>query len=264
MTKRYTVLLAASAVSLAVVLILPSFTARAIVTCLLLLSAAVLLGRAFLAFSHDVSSGNEADWTEWHDREHIPERLAVPGFLRLRRYVALAGGPRFFYFYETESLAVLQSPAYLERLGNPTPWTKRCMPYVVNNTRTACRLSATLGHGLGGALAVVDIGPAASRADALRRWLIETALPAALSRTGIVGVHMGEADAAATTVKTDEKKLLQTPDAMARWIAMVEGVDRDSAAAAASEALGDGALRAAGAEGEIPRRLYQLSFVMGG
>src|SRR5262249_6157263 len=139
-----------------------------------------------------------------------------------------------------------------------------CMPYVVNNTRTACRLSTTLGHGLGGAVAVVDIGPAAGRADALRRWLIETALPAALARPGVVGAHLGEADAAATTVKTDEKKLLPSPDARARWIAMVEGVDPDAASGAASEILGDGALRAAGAEGEIPRRLYQLSFVMGG
>ncbi len=44
---------------------------------------------------------------------------------------------------------------------------------------------------------------------------------------GMVGAHLGEADAAATTVKTDEKKLLQTPDAMARWLVMLEGVDRD-------------------------------------
>src|SRR6185295_2757368 len=71
-----------------------------------------LLGRALLAFSHDVTAGSEPDWTEWHDREHIPERLSIPGFLRLRRYVAVGAGPRFFYFYETESLDVLQSPAY--------------------------------------------------------------------------------------------------------------------------------------------------------
>ena len=123
-----------------------------------------LLGRALLAFSHDVTPGSEPDWTEWHDREHIPERLSIPGFLRLRRYVALGAGPRFFYFYETESLDVLQSPAYLERLSNPTAWTKRCMPYVVNNKRTACRVAATLGDGLGGALGVIDVGPAPGRA----------------------------------------------------------------------------------------------------
>src|SRR5215469_12914699 len=221
-----------------------------------------LLGRAFLAFTHDVTPGNEQDWTEWHDREHVPERLAVPGFLRLRRYVALGEGPRWFYFYETESVDVLQSPAYLERLGNPTPWTKRCMQYVCNNRRTACRVSATLGRGLGGVLGVVDVGPAPGQADRFRRWLVETALPAALARPGIVGVHLGEADASATAVKTDEKKLLQTPDAMARWIIMIEGVDRDALTAVSRETLGDAALRTAGAAGDIERADHQLSFIM--
>ncbi len=221
-----------------------------------------LLGRALLAFAHDVVPGSEPDWTEWHDREHIPERLSVPGFLRLRRYVSLGAGPRFFYFYETESLAVLQSPAYLERLGNPTPWTQRCIQYVCNNQRTACRVSATLGDGVGGVLSVIEIGPAPGRADSLRQWLVEVALPAALGMTGMVAAHLGEADAAATVVRTDEKKLLQTPDAMARWLVILEGVDRDLVARASAEALADPALRAAGAEGEARRGVYQLSFAM--
>lgn len=221
-----------------------------------------LLGRAILAFSHDVTPGSEPDWTEWHDREHIPERLSIPGFLRLRRYVTLGPGPRFFYFYEAEGLDVLQSPAYLERLGNPTPWTKRCMTYVINNKRTACRVEATLGDALGGFIAVLELGPSAGRADALRSWLTNTALPAALARPGMVGAHLGCPDAAATTVKTDEKKLLQAPDAMARWLVMLEGVDRDLVARAARQTLGDAALREAGAEGDVDRREYQLGFVM--
>jgi hypothetical protein len=221
-----------------------------------------LLGRALLAFSHDVTPGSETDWTEWHDREHVPERLSVPGFLRLRRYLRLGVGPRFFYFYETDGLAVLQSPAYLERLSHPTPWTTRCMPYVCNNTRTACTVSATLGDGLGGVLRVIDVTPAAGRADALRRWLVETALPAALARPAIVGAHLAEADAEATRVKTDEKALLATPDAMARWLVMIEGVEVDAVTRASDEVLGGAALRAAGAEGESDGALYQLSFVM--
>src|SRR5262245_9114067 len=221
-----------------------------------------LLGRAFLAFCHGVTPGSEPDWTEWHDREHIPERLSIPGFLRLRRYVALGPGPRFFYFYETEGLDVLQSPAYLERLGNPTAWTKRCMTYVINNKRTACRVAASRGDALGGALAVIDVGPTAGRADALRAWLVDTALPAVLAMPGVVAAHLGEADVAATAVRTDEKKLLQTPDAMARWLVMVEGVDRDVLARAVRQVLGDAELRGAGAQGDIDRREYQLGFVM--
>ncbi len=221
-----------------------------------------LLGGAVLAFSHDVTPGTEADWTEWHDREHIAERLAVPGFLRLRRYVTLGGGPKFFYFYETENLAVLQSPAYLERLGNPTPWTRRAMQYVTNNKRTAARVSATLGGGLGGVLGVVDIGQTVGRADSLRQWLVDVALPAALAKTGMVGVHLAEADATATTVRTDEKKLLQTPDAMARWLIMLEGVGREAVQGAGADVLGDAALTAAGADTEVQRAMYQLSFLM--
>ena len=171
-------------------------------------------------------------------------------------------GPRWFYFYETESLDVLQSPAYLERLGNPTPWTQRCMPYVCNNRRTACRVSATLGRGLGGILSVLDVGPAPGQADRLRRWLIETALPAALAQSGMVAAHLGEADAAATTVRSGEKTLLQTPDAMVRWIVMLEGVDPDLLAAASVGALADAALTAAGADGDVSRQLYQLNFTM--
>ena len=79
---------------------------------------------------------------------------------------------------------------------------------------------------------------------------------------GIVGAHLGEADAAATTVKTDEKKLLQTPDAMARWLVMLEGVDHEMLAQATQQVLSDSALNAAGAAGEINRQDYQLGFVM--
>ena len=221
-----------------------------------------LLGRALLAFTHDVTAGNEVEWTEWHDREHVPERLAIPGFLRLRRYVALDPGRRFFYFYETESEAVLQSPAYLERLADPTPWTKQCMQYVCNNTRTACRVAATLGRGVGGVAAVLEVGPAPGRADELRRWLVESALPGALAQPGIVGAHLAEADAAATAVKVEEKKLLATPDALVRWLVIVEGVDRSAVAAAAGEPLGREALATRGAGGEVLAGLYQLGLVM--
>ena len=132
----------------------------------------------------------------------------------------------------------------------------------MNNKRTACRVAATLGDALGGALGVIDVGPASGRGDALRQWLAGTALPAALAMPGIVGAHLGEADAAATTVKTDEKKLLQTPDAMARWLVLLEGVDHDMLARATQQVLSDSTLHDAGAEGEIDRRDYQLGFVM--
>jgi hypothetical protein len=221
-----------------------------------------LLGRAVLAFSNDVAAGHEDDWTEWHDREHVPERLAIPGFLRLRRYVALGPGPRFFFFYETEDAAVLQSPGYLERLGHPTPWTRACVGHVRNNTRTVCRVTTTLGRGIGGMIAMVETGPAGERAEELRRWLGGTALPAALARPGIVGAHLAEADAAATATKAEEKRLLPTPDAVVRWLVLVEGVSPEAVEAACGHALPPEALHLHGAAGAIVSGLYRLHLVM--
>ena len=185
-----------------------------------------IAGTGVLAFWHDVAPGGEAEFDQWHLREHIPERVAVPGFLRCRRYVTLGEPPRYFYFYETESLDTLQSPAYLARLGDPTPWTKKTLPLVRNNKRTACRLVASVGAGLGGVIATLELGPRAGHEDALRSWLTGTALPAAVERPGVIAGHLLEGDAGVSTAaKSDEKKLLATPDALVRWVVLVEGID---------------------------------------
>lgn len=221
-----------------------------------------LLGRALLAFSNDVATGHEDDWLEWHNREHVPERLAIPGFLRLRRYVALGSGPRLFFFYETEDAGVLQSPAYLERLGQPTPWTRECVKHVRNNTRTVCRVTRTLGRGIGGVMAVIETGPEAGREAALRDWLADTALPGVLACRAVVGAHLAEADPVATATRAEEKRLLATPDALVRWLVLVEGSDRGGVEAACAAWLPPEALRRRGAAEGITSGLYQLDLVM--
>jgi hypothetical protein len=42
-----------------------------------------------------------------------------------RRYVAIDGHPKFFNFYEMETINTLVSTAYRHRLDNPTDWTRR-------------------------------------------------------------------------------------------------------------------------------------------
>lgn len=62
----------------------------------------------------------------WHSREHLPERVAIPGFLRARRCVTLvADAPRYFVLYELKDAAIVTSPAYLARLNQPTPGPPR-------------------------------------------------------------------------------------------------------------------------------------------
>ncbi len=82
----------------------------------------------------------EEEFNAWYDTEHLPERLAIPGFRSARRWVA-AGAPgegKYLATYELDGAGVLQSPAYLERFANATPWTRRCLGRCVVFRRWAC------------------------------------------------------------------------------------------------------------------------------
>src|SRR3954452_1024902 len=83
----------------------------------------------------------EPDMNEWLAREHFPERLAVPGFRRGRRWQSDGGHPRYFVLYETDDVATLSSPVYLERLNAPTEWSARISPALIGMKRAACRIT---------------------------------------------------------------------------------------------------------------------------
>jgi hypothetical protein len=68
----------------------------------------------------------EEEFNAWYDTEHIPERLAIPGFETALRYVCTDGAPRYLAMYDLASPDVLNSPAYLKvGFDNASPWTKR-------------------------------------------------------------------------------------------------------------------------------------------
>jgi hypothetical protein len=59
---------------------------------------------------------DEAAFNAWYDEEHVPLRLAVPGFLNGRRYRAHDAAEqlaKYLALYDLESLEVLQTRAYI-------------------------------------------------------------------------------------------------------------------------------------------------------
>ena len=83
----------------------------------------------------------EAEFNDWYDTEHLPERLAIPGFISALRWQAdlPPGQGRYLATYELESAAVLESPAYLARFrDSPTPWTERMLGSCTVFRRWAC------------------------------------------------------------------------------------------------------------------------------
>ena len=85
-----------------------------------------LTGGGLLLVAIDVDPEHEADLDRWYDEEHIAERMAIPGFLRARRFRALEGGPKYLALYDLDSPKVLESAAYRHATGTAaTAMTRR-------------------------------------------------------------------------------------------------------------------------------------------
>jgi hypothetical protein len=95
----------------------------------------MLLGKAVMINWSDVAPEHRQAYYEWHGREHMVGRVAIPGFRRGRRYIAAQASRDFLVCYEVEDVAVLTSKAYLDKANTPSPLTRRTTPYVRNSTR---------------------------------------------------------------------------------------------------------------------------------
>ena len=180
--------------------------------------------KAAVAMWWDIAPQVRAEWDEWHSREHMPERLAIPGFLRGTRYIALSGEPSYFVLYEAASLAVITSGPYLERLNNPTPWSRRMMPHHRNMVRSLCRVHASSGAGQPGIMATVRFSPTGG------------ALPELPAGRGITGAHLLESQPMPGAV-TEEQKI-RGRDATADWALLIGGYDAEAVSAAAARSNG--------------------------
>jgi hypothetical protein len=167
-----------------------------------------MIGDGLLGIWFDVDAVDLDALNAWYPQEHMPERLSVPGFLRGRRYAAVGAGPGFFTCYETRDAAVLSSPAYLARLNNPTEWTRRSVTKFRHMARHAFRLLArSAGAGSEHDLLTVRIKPDSGRGPAVKEWLARDGLAAVAAVPGAGGCAFYVADAAGTSITTEERKL---------------------------------------------------------
>jgi hypothetical protein len=84
----------------------------------------------------DIDPAVEVDFNRWYEQEHLTERMALPGFLRARRFAALEGSPKYLALYDLESPAALETPAYRHVVGaGKSAWTQRMEPQFKNFKR---------------------------------------------------------------------------------------------------------------------------------
>ena len=217
-----------------------------------------LLGKGALVIWHDPAPEIESDYNEWHSKEHMLERLRVPGFLRGQRGVAIAGAPRYFNFYEVDDVATLSSKPYLDRLNDPTAWTRRVAPHMHNNSRTLCRVVASFGAGVPAFWIAILVSPDRKREEELRTWLAKAVLPQLIDRAGILGAHLVEGEPSGSGTDTVEKRLRSGGNEFVDWVLLVGGYDSDVLAAIRGAPFSNENLARHGAASSRLRGTYRL------
>lgn len=188
-----------------------------------------MLGRAAMLLFFDIAPETIAEHDDWHTHEHLPERLSIPGFVRGTRWVALRQGqPRYFVVYEVADIGVLTSAAYLERLNNPTPWTRKVMPSYRGMTRGFCTVRGSAGAGLGNTALVARFKPAGDLA-----WVGER-MDELSSRPGLGGCYRFESAAAAPMT---QEQSIRGMDAGVDSVLVVTGYDAEAVARVAQAEL---------------------------
>ncbi len=218
-----------------------------------------LAGEALVAIWHDIAPEGRAQFYEWHQREHMPERVAIPGFNRGRRWIRVGGdGQDWFNCYEVDRFEVLVGQDYLGRLNAPTPWTKATVVHFRNVTRGLCRVRASFGHGQGGAIGTWRFDAAPGHAADLERHLARVALAEIVARPRVLATHLCVTDEAGSRIETAEKKARASATDVPRWVVLIEAADPEAITAATSDTLSDAALSSAGAVAPAIAATYRL------
>ena len=217
-----------------------------------------MIGRAAVTIWCDIALDARAELDHWHAHEHMPERLSIPGFLRGSRWVA-DQGEGYFIFYEARDEEAITGRAYLERLNNPTPWSRRMMPHHRNMVRGACRIESSFGMGLGQALLTLRFSAQRGKADALGRWL-DAVLAALVTQAGLVAAarlrNVAPADAPLTT-----EQQLRGADRPPDWVVLATGYSAEALSEVARE-LSEQALVSRGAAPGCAAGRYRLAYVL--
>ena len=201
--------------------------------------------KGILAVWTNVEKSVEPEFHAWYNREHLWERVEIPGFLSARRYRAVKGNPSFLALYDTESRAVLDSPVYQRALASQSDWSRKVFPHFRDTVRMLGEALANQGGGLGAHVLALRFRAQPGKASALRAALPE--LPRRLMETPTV--------VRATVVAGEVAMLKEFPAASgappqdpAVFAVFVEASDGETLDRLDAEMLNDAALTTLGAE----------------
>ena len=176
-----------------------------------------------LAVWSGIDAEAEDDYNAWYEREHMFERVAVPGIRRARHYQTVSGTPKFFTYFEMDDPAVVSSGVYLAQSNNSSPWTQRILPHFRQVNRTASRVLRRIGRGFGAAAMTIRFVLVDGEDAALTAVLQEEFLPRIIDRPGIIAAQLWQVDRAASSQPGKDRELRPDEDAISDLTLFVEG-----------------------------------------
>lgn len=168
-----------------------------------------------MAFWAEIDPDYVDRFREWHNCEHMPERVAIPGFVAGRRYFAVGESKGVLMMYETADAGVLASPAYMARLNDPTPWTKESLPHFRNPSRNIYSLVA--GEG------VSDFHAAPYMLSVRFNGEADAGTVAKLcANEGVGRVRLYAIDEAISGIETSERAIYGGGPGEQKWLLLIE------------------------------------------
>jgi len=218
-----------------------------------------LAGQAVVSIWHDIADEGRDEFYWWHLHEHMPERAAVRGIIRGRRYIAETGAPEFFTLYEAEDMDALAGKDYLDRLNNPTPWTISTVRHFRNVARSIQWVRYSNGPGMGGYLLTLQFE--ADDAEQFAEKLAKQVLRPASDIKGVTGVHLCQTDLSTSDTPTRERKQRVGGTDMPGWAILIEAARRDEIDHIRNDLLSDTACKALGMASAPKAAIYRLEYV---
>jgi hypothetical protein len=169
--------------------------------------------RALLLVWTDIPTNVETEFNDWYNREHLRERVEVPGFIRGRRFAAISAAPKYLALYEAQSAEVMRSEAYLRLKRTRDARSMQFVPLFRNTIKATCDIVSHAGAGEGAFLVLLPITADPERLGSFRDWVLKTFFSELVQSTGIMAATYAarnrttRAASAAHDVRTGDRHL---------------------------------------------------------
>ena len=97
------------------------------------------IGNTVLVVTMEVEEADDAEFNKWYNEQHLPERMAIPGYISARRF-KLEGDNnnnalKYLCIWEMEDGSPLQSEMYKDQNAHPTELYLRVNKTIKARTR---------------------------------------------------------------------------------------------------------------------------------